>query len=147
MPIVRCSPSAGRRGSPVGTSPIKDARPRPSRPFCRGIGIEAPQVLSVSGTDVLTKNGVARSAWPPSSSSCPQALLALDNLGREADISLAAWTFIVVEQNRLAERGCLRHAHVAWDHGFVDLRTKESAHLCGHFLGKGGACIVHGEHD
>src|SRR5215510_6573967 len=62
--------------------------------FLQGYGHRSSPSLKGVGHGCPRSKGVAWSAWPPSRSSCPQALLALDNLGCEADISLAARTFI-----------------------------------------------------
>src|SRR5215468_8279864 len=123
MPNRRCSPSAGTRGSPGGASPIKEARPRPSRPLCRGIGIEGPQFLRVSDTDDLADVAVAMGRGDHGRDprlSGAQALFPLDDLGGKADVGLAARAFIVIEQERLAKRRRLGHAYIARDHGLID---------------------------
>ena len=73
--------------------------------------------------------------------------LALDDLGGELDVGLAAGAVVVVEQDRLAVRGRLGDAHVARDHGLVDLGPEEGAHVRRDLLRQRRARVVHGQHD
>src|SRR5216683_4439716 len=59
-----------------------------------------------------------------------ELLLALDDLGREAQIGFAADAFEIVDQHRLAVGRRLRDAHIARDDGGVDLRSHELAQVC-----------------
>ena len=65
---------------------------------------------------------------------------------REPHVGLAAGAVVVVEQDRLAVRGRLGDPDVARNHGLVDLRAEERAHLARHLLRQRRARIVHGQH-
>src|SRR5688572_13262895 len=90
------------------TSPINAASPRPS-----------PRTLKLSSPIVAPLGCLERS-------------FALDDLGCEFEVGLRARAFQVVEQHRLAVRRRLGHAHIARNHGLVDLVAHELTDVRNH---------------
>src|SRR6202030_2133841 len=127
-------------------SPIRDARPRPSRDRVGSSAIAAsPEKAFTSLTSSCLR------LLPASPGSIRreggQFPLALNDLGGETQIGFAADAFEVVDQNRLAVGRRLRHAHIARDHGVVDFLAHEFAYVGHHLAGEIVARIEHGQHD
>ena len=76
----------------------------------------------------------------------PHATLALDHLGGELDIGLAAGAAIIVEQHRLTMRRRFGHPHIARDDGRIDLLAEHAPHVLDHLVRQASALVVHGEH-
>src|SRR5215207_4862292 len=110
------------------TSPISAASPRPRRSLVASSAIASPLVLRPASRRL-------------------ERPLALDDLRGKAEIRLRARAFEVVEQHRLAVRRRLGHAHVARDHGLINLLTHELADIGDDLAGKVVARIKHGEDD
>src|SRR5215213_1254883 len=111
------------------TSPIRAARPRPSR------GLTASSAITLRPFLSLVR------------SSRPKRALALKNFGGESQVGLRPRALQIVEQHGLAVRGGFGHAHVAGDHGLIDLLAHILPHV-GHYLAREVvARVEHGEHD
>src|SRR3954447_5349642 len=122
------APRARSTTAASSTSPIRAARPRPSRNLVASSAIAAPFSCSAA-------SGRLERPFAP------------DDLGGEAQIGLGAGAFQVVEQHRLAVRGRLRDPDVARDHGLVDLLAHELAHVGNDLAREVVARVEHGEHD
>ena len=97
----------------VATSPISAASPRPSLDFLLARSRHAHSV------GLASSRSLGRSQRP----------LALDDFRCESQVGLAADAFEIVQQHRLAVGRRLRDAHVARDHGLIDLVAHEATHV------------------
>src|SRR5208282_2286137 len=75
-----------------------------------------------------------------------QRPLAAQHLARQMDIGLGARAVEIVEQHRLAVRRRLGDAHVARDHGLVNLGAEMLAHIGRDHVGQVVALVEHGQH-
>src|SRR5581483_11908620 len=77
----------------------------------------------------------------------PQFALALDHFGGELQIRFAADAFEIVDQHGLTVGRRLRNAHVARDHGFVDLAAHGLTDVGDDLVREVIAGVEHGQHD
>ena len=77
----------------------------------------------------------------------PQLALALDHFRRQLQIGFAADALQIINQHRLAVGRRLGDAHVAGDHGVVDLAAHELPHVGDDLVRQIVAGIEHGQHD
>src|SRR2546425_12602734 len=76
----------------------------------------------------------------------PSAFLGIcDDLLGELRVAFSALTVNVVKNDRFTETRCFRKPHIARNHAFEYLRSKETAQIRGNLAGKRGPLIVHGE--
>src|SRR6266700_8111851 len=137
------------------------ARPRPSRdlPASSAI-IDSPEVVLAphawrpawvfENGDYGLQGLLRRASRRPAARirrTGAQLLLALDDLGRQPQISFAADAFQIIDQNRLAVRWGFRHPDIARNDGVVDFAPHELADIGDHLIGKIVACIVHRQND
>src|SRR5205823_10910146 len=73
--------------------------------------------------------------------------LALDYFGRQFQIRVAADAFEIVNQHRLAVGRRLGDAHIARDHGVVDLGAHELPDVGNDLIRQIVARVEHGQHD
>src|SRR5690606_4758575 len=111
--------SVTRTPSTLAMSPIRAARPRPRR---LGLSVMA---------ELLGSRELA---------------LATNDFGGKAQIGLAASTFQIVEQRRLAIGRGFAQAHVAGDDRVVDKFTHFAADVLQHLLAEIVALVEHGHH-
>src|SRR5216684_4221444 len=78
----------------------------------------------------------------------PSAFLGIGNdLLGELRVTFSALTVNVVKNDRFSETGCFCKPHIARNHAFEYLGSKETAQIGGNLPGKGRPLIVHGEQD
>src|ERR1700678_3213396 len=137
---LRCARGRSRCAASPPTSPIRLARPRPSRERASsaiasslGFNSTAPVSCSVSATSVNSMRA--------------QLAFALDDFRCELEISVAADAFEIINQHRLAVGRRLGDAYVARDHGVVDLVTHELPDVGDDLVGQVVARVEHREHD
>src|SRR3954469_13432388 len=111
------------------TSPIRAASPRPSR------GLTASSAITLVPYSLCRASGR------------PERALALKHLRGQSQVGLRAGAFQIVEQHGLAVRGRLGHAHVAGDHGLIDLLAHILAHVRHDLPGQIVARVEHRKHD
>src|SRR5262245_58986587 len=124
------------------TSPIRLARPRPNRERASSAAIASSLGFTRSTPELELHNWCGGRA-----SMRAQLALALDHFGRELEVRFAANAFEIVDQHRLAVGRRLGDAHVARDHGVVDLAAHELAHVRDDLVRQVVAAVEHGQHD
>src|SRR3989442_12582655 len=78
----------------------------------------------------------------------PSAFLGIcDDLLGELRVSFSALTVNVGKNDRFTETRCFRKPHIARNHAFEYLRSKETAQIRGNLAGKRRPLIEHGEQD
>src|SRR5215510_6496647 len=124
------------------TSPIRLARPRPNRERASS-AIVASSLGFTRNTPEFELHNRKRAG----ASMGAQLALALDDFGRKLQIRFAADAFEIVDQHRLAVGRRLGDAHIARDHGVVDLGSHELPDVGDDLVGQIVAAVKHGQHD
>src|SRR5271170_7373645 len=125
------APPAGSIASSFA-APSRAASPRPRR------GLGSVRLMSSAIGVLLLLSSTLSGAPTP---------LALNDLGGELEIGLAAGAFEVVEQRRLAVRRRLGEADIAGNDRLVDLVAHMGADVGDDLPREAVAGIVHGQHD
>src|SRR5882724_6934160 len=164
---LRCARGRSTCAASPPTSPIRLARPRPSRErvssaiAANSLGFTyATPELEIRLTVEWAKRSVPtdfrdRYWWARRRHLCPpyarlmrpQLALALDHLCRKLQVGFAADAFQIINQHRLAVGRRLGDAHVARDHGVVDLAAHELPHVGDNLVRQIVARVEHGQHD
>src|SRR5215475_5417839 len=124
------------------TSPIRLARPRPKRERASSAAI-----ASSLGFTRSTPASERHNHGEEGASARAQLAFALDHFGGELEIGFAADAFEIVDEHRLAVGRRLRDAHVARDHGLVDLAPHELTDIGDDLVRQIVAGVEHGQHD
>jgi hypothetical protein len=66
-----------------------------------------------------------------------------DNLLRQLDVTLGAFTMYVVEHHWLSVAWGLGESHIPRNDRFEDLRSEETSQIGGYLLGESGSVVVH----
>src|SRR6202165_6042940 len=159
-----CARGRSRCAASPPTSPIRLARPRPSRErassaIASSLGFNLSTPVSLRRGDrrwakrgVLTLTcerhfGGHAALCPPYISMRPQLALALDDFRRKLEIGFAADAFEIIDQHRLAVGWRLGNAHVARNHGLINLAPHELPDVGNNLVRQIVARVEHGQHD
>src|SRR6266702_2361712 len=130
--------SAASNSAPASPNSAESPRPRLRR---------LPSSLTASPPSPIPPPTSPRTSIVMQPPSRAQSLFAPQHLAREVDIGLRAGGAEIVDQHRLAVRGCLGDPHVARNDRVIDLVAEMTAHVGRDVIGEIVSLVEHGEDD